>query len=248
MGAAHAINLGTIEAFQRGIMRTTNIMLPTPWMPEAVRLLEANPGLEVGIHLTMTSEWSLVKWRPLTASPSLADAHGNFFPMVRPNPNFPAGQSLLEAKPKLADWERELRAQIELGRKLVPRVSYMSSHMGFAGPFPEVQELLGKLSQEYKLPIPGRATGLESLGRIYAGTDTGAVRADKMAARLETLTPGTWITVDHAALDTPEMRAIHHPGYENVAADRAAVVEVWTSAKVKEVIARRGIQLVGHSR
>jgi hypothetical protein len=36
-------------------------------------------------------------------------------------------------------------------------------------------------------------------------------------AELETLTPGTYLTVDHAALDTPEMRAIHHPGYENVA-------------------------------
>ena len=222
-------------------------MLPTPWMPEAVRLLEANPGLDVGIHLTMTSEWSLVKWRPLTASPSLVDTHGNFMPMVRPNPNFAAGQSLLEAKPKLVDFERELRAQIELGKKLVPRVSYMSTHMGFAGPFPEVQELLKKLSQEYMLPIPGPATGVERLERIYAGTDSGAVRAGKMAARLETLKPGTWMTVDHAALDTPEMRAIHHPGYENVAEDRAAVVAAWTSAKVKDVVARRGIRLVGHS-
>ena len=91
MGAAHAINLGTIEAYRNGIMRTTNMMLPTPWMPEAVRLLAENPGLDVGIHLTLTSEWSLVKWRPLTAVPSLVDAHGNFYPMVRPNPKFPAG-------------------------------------------------------------------------------------------------------------------------------------------------------------
>ena len=148
--------------------------------------------------------WSLVKWRPLTAAPSLVDAHGNFMPMVRPNPNFAAGQSLVEAKPKLAEVERELRAQIELGKKVVPRVSYMSTHMGFAGPFPEVQELLGKLAQEYRLPIPGRGTGVESLGRIYAGTDAGAVRAEKMAARLEALGPGTWLTVDHAALDPPD--------------------------------------------
>lgn len=246
MGAAQAINHGTIQAYREGVMRTTNIMVPTPWLQEAVRLLEQNPGLDVGIHLTMTSEWSLVKWRPLTTAPSLTDAHGNFYPMVRPNKLFPAGQSLLEAQPKVAEVERELRAQIELGKKLVPRVSYMSTHMGFASPFPALQDLLKKLSQEYKLPIPGKDTGVQSLGRLYTNTDPAAERVAKLVARLETLEPGTWLTVDHAALDTPEMRAVHHPGYENVAADRWAVVQSWTSSQIKDVVQRRGIQLVGH--
>ena len=246
MGAAQAINHGTIRAYKEGVMRTTNIMTPTPWLLEAVRLLDENPGLDVGIHLTMTSEWSLVKWRPLTHAPSLTDANGNFYPMVRPNKLFPAGQSLTEAKPKLAEAERELRAQIELGQKLVPRVSYMSTHMGFASPFPDWQELLKKLSAEYKLPIPGPQTGVQRLAGMYTNTDSAADRATKIAARLETLEPGAWLTVDHAALDTPEMRAVHHPGYEHVAADRWAVVQSWCSEKVKEVVKRRGILLTGH--
>ena len=244
MGAAHAINEGTIKAYRDGVMRTTNIMAPTPWLPEAARLLAANPGLEVGIHLTLTSEWSLVKWRPLTPAPSLTDANGNFYPMVRPNPLLPPGQSLVDRKPKLAEVEKELRAQIELAKRLVPRVSYMTTHMGFAGPFPEIQELLKKLSNEYHLLMPG--DGAKRLGKIYESTDSGDVRAAKIAKRLETLEPGTWILLDHAALDTPEMRAIHHPGYENVAQDRAAVVDSWTSEIVKEVVRRRGILLVGH--
>ena len=242
MGAAHAINEGTIKAYRDGVMRTTNIMAPTPWLPEAARLLADNPGLEVGIHLTLTSEWSLVKWRPLTQAPSLTDTNGNFYPMVRPNPRLPAGQSLVDAKPKLAEVEQELRAQIELAKRLVPRVSYMTTHMGFAGPFPEIQQLLKKLSSEYHLLMPEG----QRIGKIYESTDSGAVRAGKIAKRLETLEPGTWILLDHAAFDTPEMRAIHHPGYENVAQDRAAVVESWTSEIVKEVVRRRGILLVGH--
>lgn len=246
MGAAQAINHGTIRAYKEGVMRTTNIMMPTPWVLEAVRLLEENPGLDVGIHLTMTSEWSLVKWRPLTHAPSLVDANGNFFPMVRPNKLLPAGQSLTEAKPKLAEAERELRAQIELGKKLVPRVSYMSTHMGFTSPFPDWQEMLARLSKEYQLPVPGKETGVQRLGGMYTNKDSAAERAAKIAARLETLEPGTWLTVDHAALDTPEMRAVHHPGYEHVAQDRWAVTQSWCSAQVKEVVQRRGIKLVGH--
>ncbi|MBY0505238.1 MAG: ChbG/HpnK family deacetylase [Bryobacteraceae bacterium] len=244
MGAAHAVNLGTLQAYRDGIMRTTNIIVPAPWLPEAVQLLASEPGLEVGIHLALTSEWTLIKWRPLTQAPSLTDAQGYFHPMVRPNPRFPAGQSLLEAKPKLAEVERELRAQIELGKRLVPRVSYMTTHMGFAGPFPEMQALLKKLSAEYGLPIPGE--GVKRLGSLYTQTDSAEARIAKVAARLETLEPGTWLMLDHAAQDTPEMRAVHHPGYENVAQDRAAVVALWTSDKIKEIVRRRKIQLVGN--
>lgn len=246
MGAAHAINLGTIQAYRDGIMRTTNIMPPTAWVAEAAALLAENPGLDVGIHLTMTSEWSLVKWRPLTQGRSFTDANGNFFPMVRPNANFPAGQSLVEAKPDLEEVEKELRAQIELGKRLVPRVSYMSTHMGFASPFPAMQQLLQRLSAEYRLPIPGKETGVSYLSRVYEQRDPGALRAKKIAERLEQLGPGRWLLLDHAALDTPEMRGIYHKGYENVAEDRAAVTEAWTSPLVKEVIARRGIVLRGH--
>ena len=72
------------------------------------------------------------------------------------------------------------------------------------------------------------------------------MKADKLAAKLETLGPGLWLHVDHAATNDPEMQAIGHAGYEWVAADRSANVEAWTSRKVREVIARRGIKLTNY--
>ena len=42
------------------------------------------------------------------------------------------------------------------------------------------------------------------------------------------------------------MRAFGHAGYEWVAADRSAVLEAWTSPKVREVITRRGIKLTSY--
>ena len=50
------------------------------------------------------------------------------------------------------------------------------------------------------------------------------MKADKLAARLETLGPGLWLHIDHASTDDPEMQAIGHAGYEWVAADRRANV------------------------
>jgi len=43
------------------------------------------------------------------------------------------------------------------------------------------------------------------------------------------------------------MRAIYHIGYENVAADRQGVVDVWTNPKVKEAIRKKNIQLISYA-
>lgn len=246
MGAAHAINAATIEAYRHGIVRATNVIVPGPWFPEAVRLLRENPDLDVGVHLDLTSEWTNVKWRPLTHAPSLVDAEGYLFPMVWPNENFPPGTSLKEATPDPGEIEKELRAQIELAKAQIPNVTYTWEHMGFGSLSPGIRAVVAKLTKEYGLITPGPDVGVRMLGQVWAGTDSASVKADKLAAKLETLGPGTWLMVDHAAMDTPEMRAVWHPGYEYVAQDRSAVLAAWTSGKVMDAIKRRGIELVNY--
>ncbi len=84
IGSTHAANLGCIKSYQEGIMRSVEIMVPCAWFPEAVRMLNENPGLDVGVHLTFTSEWDNVKWRPLTNAPGITDDQGFFFPVIWP--------------------------------------------------------------------------------------------------------------------------------------------------------------------
>jgi chitin disaccharide deacetylase len=244
MGAAHAINQGTIEAYRNGVVTSTDVIVPGPWFLEAARLLKENPGLDVGVHLCLTSEWEHVKWRPLTRGKSFVDKDGYFFPMVWPNKNFPPGTSLQEAKPDLVEVERELRAQIETAKRHIRRVSFLSSHMGAAMSTPELRALTERLSKEYGLPMQDTQKTAQWMRAVYLGTDSGPEKARKLAAALEKLPPGTHIHLDHAALDTPEMRAIGHEGYRNVAQDRWANVQAWTSAEVKEVIKRRGIKRI----
>jgi predicted glycoside hydrolase/deacetylase ChbG (UPF0249 family) len=245
MGAAHGINTGTIEAFKNGVLTTTNVIVPGPWFPEAVRLLKENPGLDVGVHLALTSEWDNVKWRPLTAVPSLVDDDGYLFPMVQPRAGSAAGLSIKERTWKLDEIERELRAQLALAKRHIPQATYTWNHMGFTSLGPDVASLVSRLSKEYGLLIPSEL-GIQPVGRVWDGRDTGAAKADKLAARLETLGPGLWLHIDHASTDDAEMQAIGHAGYEWVAADRSANVAAWTSPKVREVITRRGIKLTNY--
>src|SRR5688572_12640541 len=111
MGFSHSGNEALIKSFKDGIETSIEIIVPSPWFPEAVKMLEANPAVDVGIHITLTSEWDNVKYRPLTNSPTLRDKDGYFFPFIYPNKNYP-GQALSENNPSMEDIEREIRAQI----------------------------------------------------------------------------------------------------------------------------------------
>ncbi len=245
MGAGHGINVATIDAFKRGVLTTTNVIVPGPWFPEAARLINDNPGLDVGVHLAITSEWENVKWRPLTSVPSIVDADGYFFPTVIPRPGFPPNTSVKESSWKIDEIERELRAQLTTAKRHLPQATYTWPHMLFTSLSPDVGALVGRLSKEYGLVVPFDLK-IQWLRGVYDAKDSGAVKADKLAAQLETLGPGVWEHIDHAATDDPEMRAYGHAGYEWVAADRSAVLEAWTSPKVRDVITRRGITLTNY--
>lgn len=245
MGYAHAGNEAIIKCYCEGIETSIEVIVPSPWFPEAVKMLADNPKVDVGIHLALTSEWDNVKWRPVSDCPSLRDADGYFFPMIQRNKSYP-GRSLIEQSWQLADVEKEFRAQIELGKKRIPRISHVSGHMGSSGISPEAKALTRRLAKEYGIDIEPAELGVKSI--TYAGPKgTANEKRESFLKALATLDANqTYLFVDHPGLDSPELRAIHHIGYENVAADRQGVTDVWTDPRVREFIKSRGIQLVSY--
>ncbi len=241
IGSSHAANVACIRSFREGIVRTVEVMVPSPWFPEAVKMINENPGLDVGVHLTLTSEWDSVKWGPLTHAPSLVDENGYFYPMTSQRGDFPPNTGFLQAEPKLDEVEKELRAQIELAKKRIPNVTHLTSHMGTASCTPPLKAIVKKLAREYELRIG--APGARSFGR-FPRNATPAQKVDAMMKLLNDLKPGVWIFVEHPGLDVEEMRAIGHKGYRDVAKDREGVTRAFTSPRVKEVIERRGIKLL----
>lgn len=245
MGYSHSGNEALIKCYQEGIETSIEVIAPSPWFPEAVKMLAANPGVDVGIHLAITSEWDNVKWRPLTDCPSLQDPDGYFYPMVFPNRNYP-GRAILENKWSIADVEKEFRAQIELAKKHIPRLSHISGHMGCSFLSEEVKALTNQLAKEYKLLTDTDLPQIEYLRVDWKNKNT-AARIDEFITALSKLEPGkTYLFVEHPGYYDAELKAVHHIGYENVAEDRQAVTDVFTSAKVKAAIKEKGIALIGY--
>ena len=245
MGFSHSGNEALIKSYKEGIERSIEVLVPSPWFPEATRMLKDNPGVDVGIHLTLTSEWDNVKWRPLTDCPSLRDTNGYFYPMIWTNKNYP-NRNLLAHDWKLSEIEKEWRAQIETAIKNIPRISHLSAHMGCTNMNDSVHALAQRLAKEYHLGMEQNTATVKYIG--YDGPHkTGEEKIASFINMLNKLSADTtYIFVEHPGINTSELRAIHHIGYENVAEDRQGVTDMYTDKNIKEIIRKKGIKLISY--
>lgn len=243
LGSSHAANLACDKALREGIARSVEIMAPCSWFPEAVSLLKNLPtGCDVGVHLTLTSEWPNVKWRPLTPCPSLTDDQGFFLPRIWPRND---EDICLRNMPwEIEEVEAEFRAQIELCQARILQLNHLSYHMGCNDADPKIGALCQYLCNEYDLALDPFTSGFQSVSR--------APRSDNLNTEseihhcLDSLTPGKWILIDHPSLDTPEMQGIGNDEGPRVARERQSFTDACRSSKIKELIRRRGIELVSY--
>jgi predicted glycoside hydrolase/deacetylase ChbG (UPF0249 family) len=160
VGMTHGANAAFVELSERGTCSSGSVMVPCPWFPEAVEIARKNPALDLGVHLTLTSEQKPYRWRPLTTPPKsagLTDEFGYFWPDV---------PTARRAAP--AAVEAELRAQLETALAAGIDVTHLDAHMGTAQ-MPEFVKIFRKLGHEYRLPV----LLVKDLGRYNPATYAG---------------------------------------------------------------------------
>lgn len=146
MGVSHSTNAAIIEMFESGGISSASLMIPTPWAAEAAAWSRQNPKADLGLHLTLTSEWRGNRWAPVAPVdkvPGLLDPYGYMWPDVR--------SVATRATP--AEIEIELRAQIEKAKKLGVRFTHLDTHMGTVYARPDYFEVYWKLGADYGVPV-----------------------------------------------------------------------------------------------
>src|SRR5947207_12432855 len=122
-GMAHSVNRATLEALEQGWITSASILVVCPWLPEVARWAKAHPDADLGIHLALNSEWTTYRWGPVTSKdqvPSLLDAQGYM----------PLDEDQVVKNAKVAEVERELRAQIDRARAFGINLTHLDTHMG----------------------------------------------------------------------------------------------------------------------
>ncbi|MFH1196427.1 MAG: ChbG/HpnK family deacetylase [bacterium] len=237
MGFCHATNEACIKAYQEGILTSTEVLVNGPWFLDAAEMLCDNPGLDVGAHLTLTSEWANYKWGPITNSSSLVDEDG-YFPLDK--------YSFAALNPSSEEIEMELRRQIQLAIEHIPTVSHLSFHMGTAIYNAEWTEITYNLSVEYNLPmVPyGEPRWVDVWGVPVDNKE------NAMNALFENLQRGLTVIVCHPSLDNAETQAIKGSGNLDpnvrMSVHRQAETDALCSDRIKQTIVDHNIQLVSY--
>ncbi|WP_460077258.1 ChbG/HpnK family deacetylase [Roseibium sp. ROS1] len=246
-GSSWSSNIGCLRACTDGIARSVEVMMPCPWTSHAATLLNAHSEIDVGIRLTLTSEWDAVKWRPLTQAASLTDELGNFLPLLTQRDG-DSRRCLSEANWSLDEVSNEFRAQIVIGLSMFKNVSHISSHMirHFKDFDPRLGDVISDLCLEFGLDDDGFGHGLPRIeGYSKFPRETGH-RVEAFVQQLDELGEGTYIFIDHPAVTSSELSATRHVGYEDVDDDRVTCLETLRSSAVRERIDQLSIQLISY--
>ena len=146
LGVAHSADSATFDALDRGAISSASIMVPTPWLTEVAAYARAHPNADLGLHLTLTSEWKTYRWGSVESAdkvPSLLDSSGTF----------PSDEKVVAARAKPVEVERELRAQVERALALGIRPTHLDTHMAALLTTPELTAVYEKVARDYHLPF-----------------------------------------------------------------------------------------------
>jgi len=145
VGVCHGANRAFAELAGQGFVTTASVMVPCPWFAETADLMREQPGLDLGVHLTLTSESRACRWRPISTSSKqsgLIDDAGFMWADV-PSVRRHAERRAVEI---------ELRAQIEAALAAGIDITHLDTHVGAAAA-PEFAEIYLSLGREYRLPV-----------------------------------------------------------------------------------------------
>src|SRR5262249_43053317 len=68
IGMCHGANTAFAAVAGKGVITSGSVMVPCPWFREIAELAAVNSQFDLGVHLTLTSEWRHYRWRPLTGA------------------------------------------------------------------------------------------------------------------------------------------------------------------------------------
>ncbi|MCK0144821.1 polysaccharide deacetylase family protein [Arenibacter sp. F26102] len=230
IGMCPEANIAAKEQLSKGQIQSAAVMIPCPNAEEFINWAKENPAMDIGLHLTLTSEWKKHRWGPITPDaevPGLLDPEDKLWRSVPEVVQHATAEEV----------EKEIRAQIEQSIAWGYRPDHIDTHMGTLFGHPSYVKAYIKVAQEYGIPaniidisVPSvlaefRAKGYpmdDSVVKMSAEYTlpkldyfTSAPKAATYEEKLESfkeliksLKPGLTEIIFHPSVDTDNLRSI----------------------------------------
>lgn len=213
LGSLWAMN----AAYQRLPFPSGAVMMPTMW---AAACAGCRADADLGVHITLNSEFPRHRWRPLTPGASLRDEFGYAWPTL----------DAAWANVRADEAEAEMRAQIDAALAIGIDATHIDTHMG-AVFRPDLAAVYLRVALAYRVPafvpntasVPGlwipdawkpeleqvfAAGPLPRLGMIDGYGQPPAARTAWTLATVADLAPGVYHFMHHAMLPGDEAQAV----------------------------------------
>jgi predicted glycoside hydrolase/deacetylase ChbG (UPF0249 family) len=250
------------DLWENGTISSGAIMIPCPWAAVAAEYCRTHPGVDMGVHATLTAEWETYRWRPISnvdSSTGMVDEAGFFWRSSEET------QAHGDADAVMVELHAQVRKALEWGVD----ATHVDTHMGTVA-HPKFIPAYLQVAAQHHLPVmiprgdavvyqnigldPETATGfaaltaqLEEQGQPLVDSIVG-VPLDQPEGQFNIATKllgevpaGVTHFIIHPSTDTPELRAIC-PDWPS----RVANYKTFMSREMKEFIKNSGIQVIGY--
>jgi predicted glycoside hydrolase/deacetylase ChbG (UPF0249 family) len=265
----HADDVGMCQAsvpaffdlVEFGLVSCGAVMVPCPWFPMVAERCREQPGVDLGVHLTLTSEWDTYRWGPISTrdlESGLVDDEGYFY----------RSSEAAQVHGDPGAVQVEMQAQVDRALAAGIDVTHVDTHMG-AVAHPKFVSVYIQIALQYRLPpmIPRldeagwREVGFDAEMATFAaqfvreleglplldhltGLPLEEDPGDRIALakmEIDALPAGISHLLFHPAQDSPELRAIT-PRWRS----RVADYEAFSSEELRRYIRDAGVHVIGY--
>jgi predicted glycoside hydrolase/deacetylase ChbG (UPF0249 family) len=256
----------SVDAFadlnEVGIISSGAVMVPCPWFLHTADYARQHTQADLGVHLTLTSEWKTYRWGPISTrdiASGMVDEEGYFHQL--------SGPAQEHGDPAAVDLELTTQVERALKAGIVP--THVDTHMGSVA-HPKFMGIYIQLAMKFNLPpmifrldeAGWRAAGLEEeFAKMAAGMiqqlegsglplldalggmhlDSTENRLERTKQTLSELQPGITHFIIHPSRDTPELRAIT-PDWRC----RVADYQNFMNEELRQHIQKIGVHVIGY--
>jgi predicted glycoside hydrolase/deacetylase ChbG (UPF0249 family) len=125
--------------------QSAGAMAPCPWFADLTAWAAEHPRADIGLELTINSEWKHYRWRPVAGDNLVAT-------LLDPDRFLWPSTTQIMVNARADDVENELRAQIAYARALGFRPTHLTTHLGALVTRPDLIEVYLRVAREHWIP------------------------------------------------------------------------------------------------